>query len=72
MARAPRRRPVAAYARAKEADRNASDWGENKRRLQLGDKAALFELPRADGSTVPLAQYLGRKNVLVTTYRAFW
>ena len=64
--------PVRASATAKEADPNTSDWGENKRLLQLGDKAALFELPRADGSTVPLAQYLGRKNVLVTTYRAFW
>ena len=64
--------PVRASATAKEADPNTSDWGVNKRLLQLGDKAALFELPRADGSTVSLARYLGRKNVVVTTYRAFW
>lgn len=64
--------PVRASATAKEADPNTSDWGVNKRLLQLGDKAALFELPRADGSTVSLAQHLGKKNVVVTTYRAFW
>lgn len=64
--------PVQASATAKEADPNTSDWGMNEQLLQLGDKAALFELRRADGSTVSLAQYLGKKNVVVTTYRAFW
>ncbi|MCH7884194.1 MAG: hypothetical protein IIC01_03000 [Planctomycetes bacterium] len=64
--------PVRASATAKEADPNTSDWGVNERLLQLGDKAALFKLPRADGSTVSLDQYLGKKNVVVTTYRAFW
>lgn len=64
--------PVRASATSKEADPNSSAWGANERLLQLGDKAALFELRRADGATVSLAQYLGKKNVVVTTYRAFW
>jgi len=48
-----------------------SSWGRGKE-LQLGDKAVPFKLQRADGSTASLKSYLGKKNVVVTTYRAFW
>ncbi len=50
---------------------DVSDWSVEGS-LQIGDEAALFELPKADGSKVALKDYLGKKNVVVTTYRAFW
>ena len=40
--------------------------------LQIGDRADAFTLARADGTTISLADYKGKKNVLITTYRAFW
>ncbi len=48
-----------------------SKWGKNQL-LKIGDKAAAFMLPRADGEKVGLKQYRGKKNVIVTTYRAHW
>lgn len=60
-----------AGAVAEAVDATRSDWGTGDL-LQIGSKAAGFELPRADGSTVSLGQFLGKKNVVVTTYRAFW
>ena len=48
-----------------------SQWGEEDV-LQIGDKAEAFTLPTADGLTVSLDQYVGKKNVIVTTYRAYW
>ncbi len=58
-------------ARASSVSTKRSSWGRGKE-LQLGDKAARFALPRADGSTVSLKSYLGKKNIIVMTYRAFW
>lgn len=58
-------------ARAKSVSSDTSDWGRNGT-LQIGEKAVAFKLPRADGSAVDLAALLGKKNVIVTTYRAFW
>ena len=63
--------PLAPGAESKEASSDPSDWGKTKL-LQLGDKAASFILPRADGSKVKLRDYRGKKNVVVTTYRAHW
>jgi len=57
---------------AAEVAATDSSWGVDERRLQLGDEAADFTLPRADGTTVALADYIGKKNIIVTTYRAFW
>lgn len=48
-----------------------SHWGEEDV-LQIGDKAVGFTLPKADRSKVSLKKYLGKKNVIVTTYRAHW
>lgn len=48
-----------------------SGWGRNGT-LEIGDRAKAFKLPRADGSTVSLEDYKGERNVIVTTYRAFW
>ncbi len=48
-----------------------STWS-GKDGLAIGEKAAAFVLPRSDGSTVDLSEYLGKRPILVTTYRAFW
>ena len=48
-----------------------SNWGV-ERVLQIGDKAKLFSLPQADGKKIKLRSYLGKKNILITTYRAHW
>ncbi len=69
-----RRRMSLAFAqdaKAKAIDESPSSWGIGNE-LELGDKAVSFELPQADGSKVDLKKYLGKKNIIVTTYRAFW
>lgn len=62
---------VAPNATATTAEPTTSKWGIGKR-LHIGDKAAGFSLPQADGTKVALKDYLGKKNIIVTTYRAFW
>ena len=62
---------VAPNAEAKSAETTNSNWGTGKR-LHIGDKAAAFSLPQADGQKVALKDYLGKKNIIVTTYRAHW
>ncbi len=59
-------------AQAVEADASKSDWGNDKHLLQIGDIAADFSLPKAFDPPVSLGQYLGQKNIVVTTYRAHW
>ena len=63
--------PLEANATATLVPNDSSAWGKAGE-LQLGDKAANFKLPRADGSKVSLKDYRGEKNVVVTTYRAHW
>lgn len=62
---------IAPNASATDADPTNSKWGKNQF-LKIGDKAAGFKLPRANGEKVTLKQYRGKKNVLVTAYRAHW
>jgi hypothetical protein len=64
--------PVAAGAAGVRDDATRSGWGGDRGGLQIGDEADPFALPRGDGTTVRLADYRGEKNVIVTTYRAFW
>lgn len=63
--------PVAPGATATPVAAESSDWGVEKV-LQIGDRATPFTLPRADGSKVSLGKLRGKKNVIVTTYRAHW
>lgn len=63
--------PLAPKAVAVAGDPTNSKWGAEDT-LHIGDKADDFSLPRADGSTRTLSEYLGEKNVIVTTYRAHW
>ncbi len=62
---------LAPNASAIDAEPTNSKWGKNQL-LKIGDKAATFRLPTANGEKVGLKQYRGKKNVLVTTYRAHW
>jgi len=62
---------VAGGAKADVGESGVSTWGEENL-LQLGDEAAPFKLPKADGKKVDLAKYRGEKSVIVTTYRAHW
>ena len=64
--------PLQPDATAQGGDSSNSNWGSEGRGLQIGDHAKLFALPRADGSTVTLDDYLGKTNIILTTYRAFW
>jgi peroxiredoxin len=41
-------------------------------RVAVGDKAPSFDLPAIDGSRVSLAQYAGKKNVLLSFVPAAW
>ena len=63
--------PLAPKAVSVAGDATDSRWGVQDT-LHIGDKADDFSLPRADGSTRTLSEYLGKKNVIVTTYRAHW
>ncbi|PSR23599.1 MAG: hypothetical protein C7B45_02170 [Sulfobacillus acidophilus] len=41
-------------------------------RIQIGQEAPLFTLPGSEGQTVELAQYRGRKNVVLLFYPLAW
>ena len=62
---------VAGGAKAESDESGASTWGQENL-LQLGDEAAPFKRPKADGKKVDLADFLGTRPVIVTTYRAHW
>ncbi len=64
--------PVEPGATAQSDDSSTSTWGGEGSGLQIGDRAKPFALPRADGSTVTLDDYLGKTNIILTTYRAHW
>lgn len=63
--------PIKRGATSHEVDASKSDWGIGKE-LQIGDKAPLMKLPRADGTMIDLARDLGKRNIVITTYRAYW
>ncbi len=63
--------PVKPNAVAEIGSPDESNWGKVKS-LQIGDKAKPFELPTGDDRKVNLEDYLGKQNVIITTYRAFW
>ncbi|MCO6435574.1 MAG: hypothetical protein J5J06_00625 [Phycisphaerae bacterium] len=63
--------PLAGSGEATPADPTTSTWGRGDT-LQIGDRVEPFTLPRADGSKLSLDGYLGKKNIIVTTYRAHW
>lgn len=67
--------PLSAAAVAEDGDAANSAWGPDGQGtdgLRIGARADEVALPRADGSVVKLSDYAGEKNVILTTYRAFW
>lgn len=64
--------PVRANAVAEEVSATNSSWSCDERLLQIGDDAAPFVLPQGDGTELALADLIGEKNIIVTTYRAHW
>lgn len=63
--------PLTPGAEGRSVPPTASRWGTEDL-LQIGDEAPDFSLPKGDGSTVTLSKFRGKKNVIVTTYRAHW
>lgn len=63
--------PLQPGAKAKEADATDTAWGSHDT-LVVGEKADDFTLPQIGGSSISLADYRGKKNVIITTYRAHW
>lgn len=64
--------PLYPGAEAEHGNDSKSDWGTDKQLLQIGQKATPFLLPNAKGELVSSEQYLGKHNLIVTTYRAHW
>ena len=64
--------PVQAAVSAQMGDSRNSHWGTDPQAIKIGDLAPDFSLPRIDGSELSLSHYLGDKNILLTTYRAYW
>lgn len=64
--------PLEPGATARSAEQaSISNWGVNGT-LEIGDRAAAYDLPRASGEIAPMSEALGESNLIVTTYRAFW
>ncbi len=64
--------PLAPGARAQPGDETKSSWGNDPTLLKIGDKLPALQLPQADGAMVSLADAIGKKHIVLTTYRAFW
>lgn len=64
--------PVAARAKGAQSPPTDSSWGIDRDLLQIGDVASDFSLPKAFDPPIGLSNYLGQKNIIVTTYRAHW
>ncbi|MGE3182955.1 MAG: hypothetical protein AB7N71_15100 [Phycisphaerae bacterium] len=63
--------PLKPGAAADPADAADSKWSEPNV-LQIGDKLPAISLPQADGEKVDFAEHAKGKNLVITTYRAFW
>ena len=63
--------PLKAQAVATEGDAGNTHWGAADT-LHVGDKADSFALPQFGGAMVDLKDFLGDRNIIITTYRAHW
>ncbi len=63
--------PLKPDARAREVAATDSTWGTLDV-LNIGDKADDFKITSFQDRSVTLSHYLGKKNVIVSTYRAYW
>ena len=63
--------PIKSGATSVEVDESNTHWGTHDT-LVVGDDADDFTLPQYGGTEISLSDYIGKKNVIVTTYRAHW
>lgn len=64
--------PLKPGAEALPGKAGKSDWGTDEKLLQIGQKAAPFLLPNAKGELVSSESFIGKQNLIVSTYRAHW
>ena len=58
-------------ATATAVDPAPSDWGQDTT-LQIGDNAPAMTATTATGEEINLGTWLGKRPIVVSTYRAFW
>ena len=63
--------PVVAHGKGAETEIGNASWGGNNF-AKIGDKVEAIALPQADGTQVDLGELIGKSNIIITTYRAFW
>jgi hypothetical protein len=63
--------PVVAKGMGTEVEIGDASWSGNNF-VKIGDKVAGIALPQADGTQVDLGEMIGKSNIVLTTYRAFW
>ncbi len=63
--------PVVAKAEGKEVEIGDAAWGRNNFG-KIGEQVKPISIPQADGTKVDLGDILGKSNLIITTYRAFW
>ncbi|HNO78801.1 MAG TPA: hypothetical protein PKN33_12145 [Phycisphaerae bacterium] len=63
--------PVIAEGGGKEVAIGDASWGDNSL-VKIGEKVKGVSLPQADGTQVDLGEMIGKSNIVLTTYRAFW
>ncbi|GJM26465.1 MAG: hypothetical protein DHS20C16_28800 [Phycisphaerae bacterium] len=63
--------PVVAHGAGVEVEVGDASWSGNGF-VKIGEKVKAISLPQADGTQVDLAELIGKSNIIITTYRAFW
>ncbi len=63
--------PVRANSKSIPGDARDSAWGENAARWRIGDVVRPFSLPRADGSRFDASEHLGKRRIVLVTYRGY-
>ncbi len=63
--------PLAPSALGVETEIGDAAWSGNTF-AKIGEKVKPLQLPRADGSEFDLNDWLGKTNIIITTYRAHW
>ena len=64
--------PIVSGAPARKGDDLDSSWGPDETLLTIGSKAPAFQSPLLQGGQLDLADQLGTRPLLFTTYRAHW
>jgi len=63
--------PLTTGAESQPIDARDSSWGVGDE-LELGDHLPQPTLPRLEGEPLDLNRFIGKSNIVITTYRAYW